>query len=117
MRDDNELVHYVPILRRIIVLVAVIIAVPVVLWTITLFVRAYVAPAKVPTFHQLAATASFNTSHNSISPPFHIAQGGRGSTRPGGTGETFRSASGGDRSKDNGGQCQRLVRCSERSVA
>ena len=68
MRDDNELVHYVPILRRIIVLVAVIIAVPVVLWTITLFVRAYVAPAKVPTFHQLAATASFNTSHNSISP-------------------------------------------------
>ena len=68
MREDNELVHYVPILRRIIVLVAVIIAVPVVLWTITLFVRAYVAPAKVPTFHQLAATASFNTSHNSISP-------------------------------------------------
>jgi hypothetical protein len=68
MRDDNEFVHYVPILRRIIVLVAVVTAVPVVLWTITSFVRAYVAPAKVPTFHQLAATASFNGPNNSMSP-------------------------------------------------
>ena len=67
MRDDNEFVHYVPILRRIIVLVAVVTAVPVVLWTITSFVRAYVAPAKVPTFHQLAATASFSGPNNSIS--------------------------------------------------
>ncbi len=68
MRKDNEFVHYVPILRRIIVLVAVVAAVPVVLWTITSFVRAYVAPAKVPTFHQLAATASFNAPNNSASP-------------------------------------------------
>jgi hypothetical protein len=67
MRDDNEFVHYVPILRRIIVLVAVVTAVPVVLWTITSFVRAYVAPAKVPTFHQLAATASFTGPNNSMS--------------------------------------------------
>jgi len=67
MREDDEFVHYVPILRRIIILVAVITAVPVVLWTITAFVRAYVAPAKIPTFHQLASTASFNTPTNSIS--------------------------------------------------
>lgn len=62
--DDEEFGHYVPLLRRIIILVAVITAVPVVLWTITAFVRAYVAPAKIPTFHQLAATASINTPAN-----------------------------------------------------
>jgi hypothetical protein len=68
MREDNDFGHYVPILRRIIILVAVITAVPVALWTITAFVRAYVVPAKVPTFHQLASTASINTQANSTSP-------------------------------------------------
>jgi hypothetical protein len=61
MREDDEFGHYVPLLRRIIILVAVITAVPVVLWTITAFVRTYVGPPRVPTFHQLAATASINT--------------------------------------------------------
>ena len=42
--DDEEFRHYVPLLRRIIILVAVITAVPVVLWTITAFVRTYVGP-------------------------------------------------------------------------
>src|SRR5271169_5789404 len=65
--DDGEFGHYVPIVRRIIILVAVITAVPVVLWTITAFVRAYVVPAKVPTFHQLASTASINTPASSTS--------------------------------------------------
>jgi hypothetical protein len=60
MRDDDDFGHYVPVLRRIIILVAVITAIPVVLWTITAFVRAYVSPPKMPTFHQLAATASAN---------------------------------------------------------
>ena len=61
MREDNdEFRHYLPLLRRIIILVAVITAVPVILWTITAFVRTYVGPPKVPTFHQLAATASIN---------------------------------------------------------
>ncbi len=60
MREDDGLGHYVPILRRIIVLVAVIIAVPVILWTITIFVRTYVGPPRLPTFHQLASTASIN---------------------------------------------------------
>ena len=46
--------------RRIITLVAVIIAVPVILWTITVFVRTYVGPPRMPTFHQLASTASIN---------------------------------------------------------
>jgi hypothetical protein len=60
MREDDEIGHYVPLLRRIIILVAVITAVPVVLWTITAFVRSYVGPPKIPTFHQLASTASIN---------------------------------------------------------
>jgi hypothetical protein len=60
MREDDSLGHYVPILRRIVVLVAVIIAVPVILWTITTFVRTYVGPPRLPTFHQLASTASIN---------------------------------------------------------
>ena len=60
MREDDRLGHYVPILRRIIVLVAVIIAVPVMLWTITVFVHTYVGPPRLPTFHQLFSTASIN---------------------------------------------------------
>ena len=46
--DDDEFRHYLPLLRRIIILVAVITAVPVILWTITAFVRTYVGPPKVP---------------------------------------------------------------------
>jgi hypothetical protein len=60
MRENDEFGHYVPLLRRIIILVAIIAAVPVMLWTITAFVRTYVGPPKIPTFHQLAATASIN---------------------------------------------------------
>jgi hypothetical protein len=62
MREDERLGHVVPLLRRTIVLVAVIIAVPVILWTITAFVRTYVGPPRVPTFHQLAATATINAA-------------------------------------------------------
>ena len=54
--DDDQFRYYVPLLRRIIILVAVLTAVPVVLWTITAFVRSYVGPPRIPTFHQLAAT-------------------------------------------------------------
>lgn len=68
MREDDEFGHYVPLLRRIIILVAVITAVPVVLWTITAFVRSYVGPPKIPTFHQLAATASINAPAGAVSP-------------------------------------------------
>jgi hypothetical protein len=64
MRQDDEFGHYVPLLRRIIILVVVIAAVPVVLWTITAFVRSYVGQPKTPTFHQLAATALINAHAN-----------------------------------------------------
>ena len=55
--DDSRLHRLVPLLRRVIILLAVLAATPVVLWMITAFVRAYVGPPKVPAFHQLASTA------------------------------------------------------------
>jgi hypothetical protein len=64
MSGDEDFGHFLPVLRRIIILVAVITAIPVVLWTITAFVRIYVSPPKIPTFHQLAASASINGSSN-----------------------------------------------------
>lgn len=56
--DDDNIRLYTPVLQRIIILVAVIIAVPVVMWTITAFVRTYVAPPKVPTFQPLSLVPS-----------------------------------------------------------
>src|SRR4029077_1369833 len=41
--------------------VAVITAIPVILWTITALVRTYVGPPKVPTFRPMTATASIAT--------------------------------------------------------
>ncbi len=65
MRDVDEHIQlYVPVLRRIVVLVAVIIAVPVVLWTITVFVHTYVAPPKVPTFRSLAEQTFVKAAQN-----------------------------------------------------
>ena len=52
---DDQVRPYV-VLRRIIIVVAVLTAVPVALWTVTAFVRTYVGPPKLPTFRQLATT-------------------------------------------------------------
>jgi hypothetical protein len=68
MREDDSFRHVVPLLRRTIILVAVIIAVPAILWTITTFVRTYVGQPRVPTFHQLAATATINAPAASAGP-------------------------------------------------
>ena len=60
--DDDEIRHYLGLLRRIIILFAVIIAVPVISWTITAFIRyPPVGFPKVSTFHNPLATASINT--------------------------------------------------------
>ena len=56
MREDyDEIGHYVRSLSRILLLIAVIIAVPLILSTITAFVR---NQSNVSTFHDLLATAS-----------------------------------------------------------
>jgi hypothetical protein len=54
--DDNRFQRFVPLLRRVIILLAVLAATPVVLWMITTFVRAYVGPPRIPAPHQIAAT-------------------------------------------------------------
>jgi hypothetical protein len=39
--DEDNIRRYAPVLRRVIILLAVIIAVPVMMWTITIFIRSY----------------------------------------------------------------------------
>ncbi len=60
--DDDNIRLYTPVLQRIIILVAVIIAVPVVMWTITTFVRTYVAPPKAPTFQRVTEDQPSNSA-------------------------------------------------------
>src|SRR6266704_1495451 len=43
---DDHIRLYTPVLQRVIILTAVIIAVPVLMWTVTTFVRSYVARPK-----------------------------------------------------------------------
>jgi hypothetical protein len=54
--DDDNIRLYAPVLQRVIILAAVVIAVPVMMWTITTFIRSYVAQPKAPTFQHLAST-------------------------------------------------------------
>jgi hypothetical protein len=61
--DDDNIRLYAPVLQRVIILAAVVIAVPVMMWTITTFIRSYVAQPKAPTFQHLALTEA------STSPP------------------------------------------------
>jgi hypothetical protein len=52
--DEDQFRQYMPVLRRLIILVAVLIAIPVAMWTITAVVRTYVGPPKLPTFRPMA---------------------------------------------------------------
>ena len=54
--DDENIRLYTPVLQRVIILAAVIIAVPVMMWTITTFVRGYVARPQVPALEHVAST-------------------------------------------------------------
>src|SRR4029077_5521685 len=56
--DDSNIQHYAPVLRRIIILVAVITAVPVMLWTITAFMHTYIAQPTVPAPRPLATATA-----------------------------------------------------------
>jgi hypothetical protein len=58
MRDYDDHVRPHVVLRRIIIVVAVLTAIPVALWTVTGFVRSYVGPPKVPYFRQLATNVT-----------------------------------------------------------
>jgi hypothetical protein len=58
--DDNTQ-SYAPMLRRIVILVAVVIAVPVMLWAITGFMRSYIAQPTIPDPKPLASAPSTAT--------------------------------------------------------
>jgi hypothetical protein len=59
MREyDDNIQNYTPVLRRIVILVAIITAVPVALWTITAFMRTYVAQPTILTARPIAAATS-----------------------------------------------------------
>ncbi|MGA8616528.1 MAG: hypothetical protein WB760_33500 [Xanthobacteraceae bacterium] len=53
--DDTGIRYYMPVVRRLVILAAVIAAVPVVMWTITGFVRTYMGPVKAPTIQTTMA--------------------------------------------------------------
>jgi hypothetical protein len=57
MASEDQFRHYFPLMRRMIILVAVLTAVPVILWTITVFVRGYFGPPKIPAPRPLAAVS------------------------------------------------------------
>jgi hypothetical protein len=67
--DDENIRLYTPVLQRVITLAAVIIAVPVMMWTITTFVRSYVARPKVPALEQVASTNMPARISAIVSPP------------------------------------------------
>jgi hypothetical protein len=54
--DEENIRLYTPVFQRVIILAAVIIAVPVLMWTITTFVRSYVARPKLPALEHVAST-------------------------------------------------------------
>jgi hypothetical protein len=54
--DDENIRLYTPVLQRVIILAAVIIAVPVLMWTITTFIRSYIARPAVPALEHVAST-------------------------------------------------------------
>src|SRR5580700_10786011 len=56
--DNNNIQHYAPVLRRIIILVAIITAVPVMLWTITAFMHTYIAQPTIPAPRPLATVTA-----------------------------------------------------------
>ena len=67
--DDNRFQRFVPLLRRVIILLAVLAATPVVLWMITTFVRAYVGPPRVPAPRQIATTAPMAPATAAVGAP------------------------------------------------
>jgi hypothetical protein len=66
--NDDSIRLYTPVLQRVIILAAVIIAVPVLMWTITTFVRSYVARPRVPALEHVAATTSTRIPLTAVPP-------------------------------------------------
>jgi hypothetical protein len=72
MGDHDDISHYAPLVRRIIILVAVVTAVPVMMWTATAFMHRYVMPPDLPWLHpKLAqpAAAGSDKVATAVTPP------------------------------------------------
>jgi hypothetical protein len=84
MRDDEDHIRqFMPVLRRIVILVAVLTAIPVAMWTITAFIRTYVGPPKTPTFQRMAdAGPAGGASSASAAAPGDNATTGSTQTSP-----------------------------------
>jgi hypothetical protein len=67
--DDSNIQHYAPVLRRIIILVAVITAVPVMLWTITTFMHTYIAQPTISAPRPTSASTSPAADAATTNPP------------------------------------------------
>jgi hypothetical protein len=81
MREDDDIRQYMPVLRRLIILVAVIVAIPVAMWTITAMVRTYVGPPKLPTFRPMAAAPAAVGPNEAAAAPA-ADEGGKGARQP-----------------------------------
>lgn len=67
--NDDSIRLYTPVLQRVIILAAVIIAVPVLMWTITTFVRSYVARPRLPALEHVASTTASTRVPLTAAPP------------------------------------------------
>jgi hypothetical protein len=79
--DEDQFRQYMPVLRRLIILVAVITAIPVAMWTITAMVRTYVGPPKLPTFRPMAAAPAAPGSGEAVAAPV-TDEAGKGGRQP-----------------------------------
>ncbi len=71
--DDEDVQHYAPLLRRVIILMAIITAVPVMLWTATAFMRAYVAQPTIPSARPIAAASTAPGDGEATQPSHSLA--------------------------------------------
>lgn len=98
--DEDQFRQYMPVLRRLIILVAVITAIPVAMWTITAVVRTYVGPPKLPTFRPMAAAPATVGPNEAAAAPV-AGEPGKGERQPVGEANTTPSGAGGGMTMDN----------------
>jgi hypothetical protein len=90
--EDDNIRLYTPVFQRVIILAAVIIAVPVVMWTITTFVRSYVGRPKVPAIEHVASTTASTATSTASSAPAPAIAAAAPSTAPAPQSASLRTA-------------------------
>jgi hypothetical protein len=98
--DEDQFRQYMPVLRRLIILVAVITAIPVAMWTITAVVRTYVGPPKLPTFRPMAAAPASVGPNEAAAAPVG-GEAGKGEQQPVNEANAATSGAAGGTTMDN----------------